>query len=112
MINRYVERQIFKNDLEQYKDLFKERNIKFIRHFSTAKFVYPNSEQLKYIQTVQHVWKLGDSFARLADIHYGDAKDWWIIAKYNQKPTESHMNVGDTIEIPFPVSMVIKYLLG
>jgi nucleoid-associated protein YgaU len=112
MINRYADREIFKNDLEQYKDTLKDRNLKFIRHYSTAKFTYPKSEQLKYFQTIQYTWKLGDKFSKLADIHYGDAKDWWIIAKYNQKPTESHVQVGDTIEIPYPLSSVIKYLLG
>lgn len=112
MINRYTNRLIFKNEIEHYKEIIKDRNLKFIRHYSTANFTYPNVDDLKYIQTIKHVWKLGDSFSKLADQHYSDAKDWWIIAKYNQKPTESHVSVGDTIEIPYPVSTVIKYLLG
>mgnify|MGYP003344114216 CR=1 FL=1 len=36
---------------------------------------------------------------KLADEYYGDSRDWWIIAKYNLKPTEAHIQIGDIIEI-------------
>ena len=34
--------------------------------------------------------------------YYGDAEYWWLIAWYNNKPTESHFKLGDVVYIPLP----------
>lgn len=112
MINRYNYRNIFNNDLEQYKDMFKERNVKYIKHYSTAKFKYPNANELAKFDIIEHTWIMGDKFSKLAQRYYGDPNDWWIIAKFNQKPTESHVALGEIIRIPTPVSIVLNYMLG
>jgi len=112
MIKRYSTREIFNNNLDLYKEYFKDRNVNFIKHFSTPNFTYPDAEDIGRIQYVQHVWKLGDSYSKLAQLYYNDHTTWWVIAKFNQKPTESHLSVGDIINIPVSLPVVLKYLLG
>ena len=40
--------------------------------------------------------------------YYGDTNHWWVIAWYNNKPTDSHFNLGDTVYIPFPLDVAIN----
>jgi hypothetical protein len=112
MINRYNNRQIFKNDLDLYSNFFKERNVKFINSYETPNFIYPDSEQMARLDILTYVWSMGDRYYKLAYRFYGDSKDWWVIAKFNQKPTESHVKIGDIILIPKPLNLVINYLRG
>ena len=112
MIDRYRNRMILKNGLEQYEETFRRRGVKFIKQFSTPNFRFPNKNDVKKFQTIKHVWKEGDKYFKLADQYYGDSRDWWIIAKFNLKPTEAHLQVGDIVEIPVPLVTVLNYMLG
>jgi hypothetical protein len=112
MISRYRDRQIFKNDLDIYKELFRNRNVKFINTFETPRYIFPNGNEISKIQIITHIWSVGDKYYKLADIFYGDPRDWWVIAKFNQKPTESHVKTGDIILIPKPLNLVVNYLRG
>lgn len=110
MINRYKNTRILKNDLEQYSDLLRKRNVKFIEQYATPKFNILTVDDYQNIETINHVWKEGDRYYKLAEKYYSDPVDWWIIAKFNLKPTESHIAIGDIIQIPTPLTEVIKYL--
>lgn len=112
MINRYKSRKIAKNDLEEYEQFFKNRNIKYINHYMSPNFSYPNSDEYSNLKIVEHIWKEGDRYYKLAEQYYGDAKDWWIIAKFNQKPTESHVQIGDIISIPLSLEALLNYMKG
>ena len=112
MIDRYDSRQIKKNTLDQYKKIFDDRNVNFIRHYITANFIFPSQDAYKKINTVTHIWKTGDRFYKLAYQYYGDPKDWWVIAKFNNKPTESHVKLGDVVYIPTPIHQVLNYMKG
>jgi len=112
MINRYSNRIQSKNDLEMYEGFFRDRGVKFINHFKTPNFTYADYEKIKYLTTVEHVWTAGDRYFKLASQYYGDSKDWWIIAKFNNKPTESHVAVGDIILIPKPLNVVLDLMRG
>ena len=68
----------------------------------------PTKEQVKKLTIVQHVWSVGDRYSKLAAKHYGDPKLWWVIAKYNMKPTDAHVSLGDNVYIPLPLSEIIK----
>jgi nucleoid-associated protein YgaU len=112
MINRYKNRNIVINDFEIYEQIFKEKKLKYIRQYVTPNFTYPNSQQYANLNVVEHVWKEGDRYYKLAEQYYGDAKSWWIIAKFNQKPTEAHIVIGDIIYIPLPLDLVLEYMTG
>lgn len=101
-----------KNNLEMYETIFKNRNVKFINQYTSPKFYYPDADQYSNLTITKHIWKEGDRYYKLAEKYYGDAKDWWIIAKFNQKPTEAHLQVGDIIDIPTPLDLVLNYMTG
>jgi nucleoid-associated protein YgaU len=110
MTNRYRNRRIVKNDLEMYSDAFKKRNIKHVLQYTTPELVFIKEKQYKNLIILKHVWKEGDRYYKLAETYYGNPKDWWIIATFNQLPTESDIAVGDIINIPTPVDRVLDYM--
>ena len=59
---------------------------------------------------MDHIWKEGDRFFKLAHQYYGDSTMWWVIAWFNRTPTEAHVSLGDTIYIPRPLDLVLDYL--
>lgn len=112
MINRYKFRKVAKNELEQYSDLFDKRGINHVTQYMSPRFTYVNKDQYKNLIILKHVWQEGDRYYKLAEKYYGDAQDWWIIAKFNLKPTEAHVQVGDVLDIPTPIDLVLTYMTG
>jgi nucleoid-associated protein YgaU len=111
MINRYKNRRILKNDLEQYSEFLKNRNVKYIEYYASPKFNILSVEDYKNIQVINHIWQQGDRYYKLAERYYSDPSDWWVIAKFNLKPTESYIKIGDIIRVPTPLSYVLNYIM-
>lgn len=112
MINRYRSRNIVKNNMNLYSETFRNRNVKYIYQYTTPNFSYINPENFDQLNYSTHIWKEGDRFYKLAEKYYGDAQDWWVIARFNLKPTESHVQLGEELLIPFPLQKVLDYLRG
>lgn len=112
MFDRYSYRSIYTNSQEQYDTFFQNRNVKQIRQYGTELKSAVGQEVLKKINCFEHIWSTGDRFYKLAYKYFGDSVDWWIIAKLNNTPTESHVNIGDIIYIPYSVQEAIAYLKG
>jgi hypothetical protein len=110
MGSRYSNRRIMNNNAELYAKLLEERHLKKMRQYGTAHMVYPTPKQMKGLTRVNHIWKTGDRYYKLAIQYYGTADHWWIIAFYNQRPTEANINVGDVIYIPLPLERMLQYL--
>jgi len=109
-ISRYDNREFFLNDNSLFKEQFRRRNVGGIVQYSTPYFLKIEDEEYESIRTVQHVWKLGDRYSKLAEAHYDDPTAWWIIALFNKKPTESHIEVGDLIFIPIPLDEAMEII--
>ena len=109
MSRRYESRKRGLNESELYEEFFDERGVKRITHYRTPKFPKLTSGVRSRFASLQHRWKLGDSYWKLASKHYGDPKLWWVLAWYNEKPTENHVDVGGIIFIPKPVEEVVSY---
>ena len=108
---RYKNQTIFTNVNDAYKRYLKKtRGIEFIQQFNTPTFRHPEAEDLKNFNTIPHIWKTGDRFFKLADEYYSDATMWWVIALYNQAPTEFHLNLGDVVYVPTPLDTVLFYI--
>ena len=105
-----MSRGVVRNKEELYKETLKQRGVKHIDHYPTAKMHHPTVEEMEDIETVGHVWKTGDRYSKLAYQYYGDSELWWVIAWFNQKPTDSHNPLGDTIFIPTPLERVMTIL--
>lgn len=110
-MSRYKGTEIKRNLLELYKKQRKERGIPgALVQYETTRLPNVTVEDVKTLNSVGHVWKVGDRLYKLADQYYNDPELWWIIAWYNSKPTEAHFNVGDLIQIPLPLERVYSIL--
>jgi hypothetical protein len=110
MTSRYDNRGVVINDDEQYANVFRRRGINFIRQYRTPSLRHPTPEEIGQLEEIGHTWALGDRYFKLADEYYGDAGLWWVIAWFNQKPTEQHVQIGETIYIPMPLERVLQYM--
>jgi len=107
---RYYKQEILFTNTPEYKSYLKERGMKHVSHYGTPKLDYPSLESMKELKTAQHVWTAGDRFFKLAHEYYNDSTMWWVIAFFNQKPTEFHAKVGQTIFIPYPLEIALFHM--
>tara|TARA_Y100000034_G_scaffold113254_1_gene148045 strand:- start:1383 stop:1724 length:342 start_codon:yes stop_codon:yes gene_type:complete len=108
-LSRYSGRIKRFNSDKLYKDNFEARGIKFVRHFTTPVLRYPTDKEKESLSVIGQIWKVGDRYYKLADDHYGDPAYWWVIAWYNKKPTEAHLNLGDYVYIPTPLHKILEF---
>lgn len=108
MTIRYSKTRIFTNDYIEYKPLFENRGLQYIRQFATNTLLYPTEEDIAEFKVDRYMWKIGDAMWRYAAQHYGRANLWWVIAHFNQKPTDHHFKVGDIVYIPSPLDRVFR----
>jgi nucleoid-associated protein YgaU len=106
-MSRYKSRKKGLNNEEMYDEIMDKRGVKEIVQYVTPELKYPTEEEVLRIRTVDYTWKQSDKFWRLATQHYGDPKLWWVIAQFNRKPTESHLNPGDVIKIPVDLAVAL-----
>jgi len=110
MSRRYYDRQAYTNANSSYREILKNRNTSAPFQFVTPRFFYLSSDHISNLSTKVHIWKYGDRYYKLAQKHYDDPKLWWIIAYFNEKPTEGHVKLGDKLYIPFPIDLVLTYM--
>jgi hypothetical protein len=109
-MSRYSRTKTRRNGSESSKQMRNRRgNKEFIQHYRTPRLPHPEKITLEMLDDA-HVWSVGDKFYKLAQTYYNDPKLWWIIAWYNQKPTEGHVELGDTILIPRNVDGILSRL--
>jgi len=109
-MSRYSGREIVFNKDEFYEATFEEREVSGIRQYVTPELQHPTREQIASLNIINHVWKTGDRYYKLAFDHYGDSRLWWVIAWFNKRPTEANVSYGDVIYIPHPIDRVLSYL--
>lgn len=109
-ISRYDARGIAVNDSATYKPLFTGRNVKSVKQFLSPSFRYPTTEEMANLSLVPHIWTRGDRYWKLAEAYYHDPKLWFIIAWFNQKPTEAHVQLGEILQVPLPLDRILQYL--
>ena len=111
MTTRYKNQDIFTNLRAAYRNYLKERGQESIVQYNTPKFKHPTSSEIRdNFNVITHIWSTGDRYFKLADEFYGNPELWWIIALYNQKPTEFHVKQGETILIPVPLDAALYYM--
>jgi len=111
MTTRYKNQEVFTNMRAAYRRyLKKSRGMNQVVQYNTPKFRHPSTEELTNFNVVVHVWSTGDRYFKLAHEYYGDPEMWWVIALYNQKPTEFHVKLGDILYIPTPLETVLFYI--
>ena len=103
-------RKTIKNDLPFYKNLLDKRGRRHIRMLETAEFSKLQDADLSNLTFVDHVVTVGDKMSKLSHRFYGDVQFWWVIATFNNKPTDGHLELGDIISIPLPLNEALTVL--
>ena len=109
-MSRNKNRKKMVNTTHVHKDLREGRDVPWIKHYSTPIMTRLTKAQRSSLIKVQHIWKTGDKFYKLADRYYGNPNYWWIIAWYNHAPTEAHVKAGWPLLIPLPLEKIISYV--
>ena len=91
MASRYEGRQRIINNLDLYREVLKNRGVRQVEQYTTPVLQYPD----------------GKHYYKLADLYYGDSTYWWVIAQFNQKPTEDQLSFGDIVMIPTPLEAIL-----
>ena len=107
---RYDKRQIFQNAREEFRDLMNKRDLNFFLQYDTPQLGYPTPEELGRLDIKYEVWKRGDRLWKYAFDNYGDSELGFVIGWYNQKPTDFHFKLGDVVEIPLPLNLILQFL--
>jgi len=111
-MGRYEGRTIARNSEEAYADLLNDKELKHIDQYLTPTIASVEVEGSLSLTRIQHVWKAGDRLWKLSSEYYDDPTYWWLIAWYNQKPTESHFAIGDIVIIPTPFERALALYGG
>tara|TARA_R110001592_G_scaffold70298_2_gene215447 strand:- start:2188 stop:2547 length:360 start_codon:yes stop_codon:yes gene_type:complete len=107
---RYNGRQLIVNDDMSYQEsFFDKRDIKQLIQYDTARFYYPTPAERQAMNLSTLNWTATSKLYNLAFEYYGDPSLWWIIAWFNQKPTEAHFKIGDVFYIPLDYRQVIEF---
>ena len=106
-MSRYNNRNIFTNDTEAYSEMARQRNIRFFQHYSSPELKKITPKQRSSLSRETRIWGQGDRLWKFASEFYGDPSLWWVIAWYNEKPTDSHFKYGSTVFIPTPIEDVL-----
>ncbi len=90
--------------------MIEARGAEFIRQFTSEELPKLTSSEIQLLELIPHVWTIGDRYYKLAHVFYGDTSMWWVIAWFNQKPTDFHVSVGEVIYIPLPLDKVLSLM--
>lgn len=107
-MSRYSKRRRALNDVYQDDELFENRGVKSIEQHTTPRLSDPTQEQLDEIPYEIHYWVPGQRFFKLAQQYYGDHRYWYIIARFNNKPTEAQITEGEKIKIPTNLQVAVE----
>tara|TARA_R100000388_G_C7185502_1_gene130860 strand:+ start:107 stop:442 length:336 start_codon:yes stop_codon:yes gene_type:complete len=83
-----------KQQLEEFLD---SRGIEKITFYENFQFSNYNKDSYTFIE---HVWSRGDRLYKLGHQYYGDKNSYWLIALFNNKPTDADYKYGDIVYIP------------
>jgi hypothetical protein len=108
MASRYDNRPMRTNSADMYRNVLKDRGVRQINQYATPTLSDITKEDMSSLMIIDHIWKRGDHFYKLAAQYYGDATYWWVIAQFNERPTEAGLKFGEVILIPNPLEELLS----
>tara|TARA_A100001015_G_scaffold125823_1_gene139426 strand:- start:4309 stop:4650 length:342 start_codon:yes stop_codon:yes gene_type:complete len=106
MLNKYRENIIVDKKLRE--NIFARKYIDEIVQTETLRLNEPTEEELRNDLTfVEKIFSIGDKMYKYSYEFYGSTEYWWLIAWFNNKPTDIHCKVGDVLYIPLPLDKAI-----
>jgi hypothetical protein len=111
-ISRYNKTNIISVDTENdlYRSKLEKRDIKQINAYSFPVYNFDDTKSDVNFSFKEEVWKEGDRLYKLSKKHYNSVEYWWVIAFFNQKPTDSDFSAGDLVLIPYPLQEAIEFI--
>ena len=106
-MSRYRNTRTVVNNLALYRNIIRDRGLNNIEHYRTHEFYDIKEEDLKDVVIDYRVWSIGDRLHKYAHDAYGDSELWWLLAWFNQRPTDAHFKIGDKIAIPHPLQSLV-----
>lgn len=105
----YENSKIATNHHNLYEEIFEKRGVESIRQYKSMPFTGIDFDTL---MVQEYTWTVKDSLHKLSHFFYQTYEYWWIIGFVNQKPTDAHYNIGDTIYIPSNPREIAKKIGG
>jgi hypothetical protein len=83
-------------------EIFHRRDLTEVRQYARLEFNSPDAEdqETMAIETHERIMAVGERMSKWAYEFYGSVEYWWVIAWYNKKPTDSHIQLGEVVSIP------------
>lgn len=101
-------RELVVVDSKLRENIFSRKFVDSITQTKTLRLNEPTEEELRNdLSFIEKTYSLGDKMYKYAYEVYGDAQYWWVIAWFNNKPTDTHCNIGDVIVIPVPLDRAV-----
>jgi nucleoid-associated protein YgaU len=107
-MSRYIGRKTGINRNKLHKKKLDKRGIKKVTQYKTPTFRSATDADMFGMDLHFYTWGTGDSFWKLSTAFYGDPQYWWVIAAINRTPTESMIEIGSTIAIPYDLSAALQ----
>ena len=108
--DRFTDRVTIANSSLLYKKKFKGKRGKYVIQYATKRTPEVTDEIYAEWEIDEYVWKYNDTYQSLAQDYYGDMAEWWRIAWFNKKPSETTLEIGSIILIPVYLSEIKEYL--
>lgn len=109
MANRNDYKNIVGNNSTLRETIHERRNVETVKILERLPYFYPSEEELRdEINHSKEIYKTGDKLYKFAFKYYGDVDLWWIIAWYNNKPTDAHFKLGDVVYIPTELDVALR----
>ena len=106
MLSKY--RDLIVVDSKLRENIFSRKYIDTTIQTKTLRLNEPTEEELRTeLSFVEKIYSLGDKMYKYAHEIYGNAEYWWVIAWFNNKPTDTHCSIGDVIYVPVPLDRAI-----
>jgi len=102
-------RGLMENFNPGYREIFDRRGEKTLTHFTSPHVPAPTNEFLETLRIETFTWHSNYKMWKLAADEYGDPSYWWVIAWFNNKPTDAHFSLGDVVYVPFPLEKVLSF---
>jgi len=109
MAQRYRNAYFFKNTNPLYENIFEDRGARFIHQYGTQTFRALTQAEYNSLVVEETFWQPGDRLEKIASRVYGNATYWWVLARFNQKPTDAHWRTGDVVRVPYPLQLITSY---
>lgn len=110
MFNRYNKMQSIINNSNSYVDIFKQKNLSYIKQYGTYDFKNLKTIDTTNLELTIHVIQPFDKLYMISQKYYESPEYGWIILYTNKLSSELQLKVGSVLNIYFPLQGILELL--